>query len=227
MKIKIAVIASLALFAGAACAEDTGFYVGAGVGWSQISIPKAKITNGIAAEVESLGAPIDTWSAKADESSIPWNLTVGYRFYKYLAVEAGYLEAGTATYTGKGTVDDIDLGILPAKGTLDWQAHGAQVSVLGIWPIDPTWSVFGRVGGFFGDVKASAKASVTVGETVFTGKAHENTNSNEFLYGVGVDSHFLDRWTARVEWMAMPSLGNNDTGSADWNGVLLSFLYQF
>ncbi|MFO1407666.1 MAG: outer membrane beta-barrel protein [Steroidobacteraceae bacterium] len=218
-----ALFAALALFAGSAIADDTGFYAGAGVGWGQVSLPKSKITNSFAAAFAANGAPIDTWSAKTDDSSIPWSATVGYRILKYLAVEAGYLDTGSASYTGSGTVDDIDLGPLPAKGKLDWGATGWQASVLGIWPIDDTWSVFGRVGGFFGDVKATARITVDTA----SGKGHDSANSNEFLYGVGVDSKFLEQWTARLEWLAMPSLGNNDTGSADWNGIQFSLLYQF
>lgn len=223
MKKKAAVLAALALFAGAAVADDTGFYAGAGAGWGQFSLPKGKITNSFAAGFAAAGAPIDSWSAKTDTSSIPWSATVGYRFIKYLAVEAGYIDAGTSSYKGVGEVDDINLGLLPAKGKLDWRASGLQASVLGIWPIDNTWSVFGRVGGFFGDVKADVHVNVDGS----TGKGHDSANSNEFLYGVGVDSQFLDEWTARLEWMGMPSLGNNSTGSADWNGIMFSLLYRF
>jgi opacity protein-like surface antigen len=68
---------------------------------------------------------------------------------------------------------------------------------------------------------------VRVSDGTGAGKASISENSNEFLYGVGVDSNFLDEWTARLEWQAIPSLGNNDTGSTDWNSVQFSLLYRF
>jgi len=224
MKLRKTVFAALALFAGSAMAEDTGFYAGAGLGWGEYSLPQSKITNGLAAGFEAIGAPLQSWSAKTDNTTIPWSAFVGYRFFKYLAVEAGYLDAGTASYTGKGVayviVDDV---LVDTKVNLDWHGTGGVVSVLGIWPIDQTWSVFGRVGGFFGDVSSDVRVSDGTG----AGKASISENSNEFLYGVGVDSNFLDEWTARLEWQAIPSLGNNDTGSTDWNSVQFSLLYRF
>lgn len=225
MKLKTTVFAALALFAGSAIAADeSGFYAGAGVGWGELSLPESKITNGVASVFAASGAPLQSWSAKVDDSSIPWSAFVGYRFMKYLAVETAYLDTGASSYTGKGVAYLIvDDEFVDAKAKLNWQASGAVVSVLGIWPIDPTWSVFGRVGGFFGDMKADAKVTING----LSGKAHDSTNTNEFLYGVGVDSNFLDQWTARLEWQAMPSLGNNDTGSADWNSFQFSLMYHF
>lgn len=224
MKLRTAVFAALTLFAGSAVADDTGFYAGAGLGWGEISLPRSKITNSLAAEYAAAGAPLQTWSAKTDDSSIPWSVFVGYRVIKYLAVEAGYLDAGSASYTGRGDAYVIvDDEVVESRADLDWSANGAVVSVLGIWPIDATWSVFGRVGGFFGDVSSDARITL---DSV-TGKGSVSENSNEFLYGVGVDSTFLDQWSARLEWQAMPSVGNNNTGSADWNSIQFSLLYRF
>lgn len=222
---RTALLAALGLFAGSAvAADDSGFYVGAGFGWGEISLPQSKITNNLVYAFDIAGAPLQSWSSKTQDSTIPWNLTVGYRFMKYFAVEAGYLDTGTATYKGKGEAYLIvDDATVDAKAKLDWSGSGAVVSLLGIWPIDQTWSVFGRVGGFFGDVDADVRITI---DSV-SGKASDTENSNEFLYGVGVDSKFLDQWTARLEWQAMPSLGNNDTGSTDFNSVQFSLLYRF
>ena len=39
--------------------------------------------------------------------------------------------------------------------------------------------------------------------------------------------NFLEKWTARAEWQALPSLGNDDTGSGNWNNIQASILYRF
>ena len=224
MKLRTAVFASLALFAGSAVADDTGFYAGAGLGWGEYSLPQSRITNQLADLYSAVGAPLQSWSSRTDDSTIPWSVFVGYQFIEYLAVEAGYLDGGSAGYKGSGVAyvvaDDL---LVDTKAELNWHATGGVVSVLGIWPIDPTWSVFGRVGGFFGSVEADVRISDDTGSA----KASDSENSNEFLYGVGVDSKFLDQWSARLEWQAIPSLGNNNTGSADWNSVQFSLLYRF
>ena len=228
MRVTTALIAAMALVAGTALADDSGFYAGAGAGWSQMSIPKSKATDSFVYWFDYYGLPLESWSAKTDESDIMWSAFAGYRFMKYLAVEAGYLDTGTASYTGEGTtlVFDPDLNdyvAVPVKGNIDWHATGWPVSVLGIWPIDDNWEVFGRVGGFFGDVKVDVRVS----SDTAVGKAHTSGNSSEFLYGVGVDGRFLENWAARFEWLAIPSLGSSDTGSGDWNGLQFSILYRF
>ena len=229
MKFKAALIAASAiaasaLVAGTAVAGDNSFYVGAGVGVSQISLPKSDITNGIAFTFDQVDFPLETWSARTDDSAIMWSAFVGYRFLKYFAVEAGYLDTGSASYTGRGTAFDIVNDVeVPATATFDWKATGGQASVLGIWPIDDNWDVFGRVGGFFGDVSGDAHAMVDTG----VGKSHFSESSNEFLYGIGVDGRFLENWAARFEWLAISDLGNSSTGEADWNAFQFALLYRF
>lgn len=228
MKLTTIIIAAAALVAGSASADDRGFYAGAGVGWSQMSVPKSKATDSFIYAFNEVGYPLESWSAKTDESDIMWSAFAGYKFMKYLAIEAGYLDTGTASYTGQGTtlVFDTELGdyvAVPVKGNIDWHATGWQASVLGIWPIDDNWEVFGRVGGFYGDVKADLRLS----SSDIVGKAHTSGSSTEFLYGVGVDGRFLEDWAARFEWLAIPSLGSSDTGSGDWNGLQFSLLYRF
>jgi hypothetical protein len=37
----------------------------------------------------------------------------------------------------------------------------------------------------------------------------------------------MESWAARFEWQAMPSLGNDDTGSGNFNNLMFSILYKF
>jgi OOP family OmpA-OmpF porin len=227
MKFKVGLMTAMLLVTGTALADDNGFYAGAGVGWSSASLPKSKITNTIAYAFDAAGAPLETWSAKTDESTIMWSAFAGYRFLEYFAVEAGYLDTGTVSYTGNGTADLIGVGTIQAKATLDWQSTGWPVSVLGIWPVDETWSVFGRAGAYFGDVKDDLHIQLSSGTTSSGGKDHISKSTTEFIGGVGVDAKFMEQWAARFEWLTIPSLGNNDTGDADWNAFQFSLLYKF
>ncbi len=44
---------------------------------------------------------------------------------------------------------------------------------------------------------------------------------------MGTDFNFMDTWTARLEWQAMPSLGNDEVGDGNWNNFQFSILYNF
>jgi len=85
--------------------------------------------------------------------------------------------------------------------------------------------VFGRVGVFIGDVKLTAKAIDGSGSTLIRG--HESQSSTEFIGGVGTNFNFMDTWTARLEWQALPSLGNSKVGDGNWNNIQFSILYNF
>lgn len=227
MKFKVGLITSMLLVAGTAAAQDDGFYAGAGVGWGSASLPKSQITNSIAYGFYLVDAPLQTWSAKTDESAMMWSAFAGYRFLNYLAIEAGYLDTGSVTYTGHGTADLIGYGVVDAKAKLDWGATGWPVSVLGIWPVDETWAVFGRAGAYFGDVKDDLHLKLSDATSTGSSNGHYSKGTTEFIGGVGVDAMFMNQWAARFEWLTIPSLGNNDTGDADWNAFQFSLLYRF
>ena len=219
MKLKTALFASLVLAAGTATAADDGFYLGAGVGYGQMNINSSKIDNILDSAL--IGTGYQVTGSNVDDGASPWSATVGYRFMKYFAVELSYIDLGNADYTG--TVSDgLDTA---GRVKAQWESQGWPVSVLGIWPINDQWEVFGRVGLFMGDVKLTAKAVDGLGDTLIRGST--SNNSNEFIGGAGVNFNFLEKWTARAEWQALPSLGNDDTGSGNWNNIQASILYRF
>jgi opacity protein-like surface antigen len=231
MKLKTALIASMVLATGTAAAAEDGFYAGAGVGYGKINVNEDKITNNINGFVNPY---YDVTKDSVSQGSSPYSLTVGYQFMKYLAVELSYIDLGNANYRGSLECVDIACTATAPTGTakVQWEAQGWPVSVLGQWPVTDSWSVFGRVGVFIGDVKATAKLvdasnGALVCGVVECARNHVSEGSTEFIGGVGTDYTFMDHWTARLEWQAMPSLGNNKTGDGNWNNIQASILYRF
>src|ERR1019366_10613742 len=73
-----------------------------------------------------------------------WRLQVGYKFNPYFAVEAGYMDLGTANYSATfagGTANATE------------KAGGLDFAALGILPVTDTLSVFGKVGFVAAKVK--------------------------------------------------------------------------
>ncbi len=223
MKTKIALIAAMALVAGSAVAADSGFYAGAGIGYGKINVNSDKIDNNFNSFAFANELPLEINNSDVGQGATPYSLTVGYKWMKYFATEISYIDLGNADYTGKVYNYNTDLNVGKIKG--QWDAKGWPVSVLGIWPIDDAWSVFGRLGVFIGDVKLTAKATYDDGTLIV--KGHESQSSTEFIGGVGTDFTFMDSWTARLEWQAMPSLGNDEVGDGNWNNFQFSILYNF
>ena len=221
MKLKTALFASMLLVAGSAvAAEDSGFYVGAGVGYGKINVNENKLDNIIDG---ALNPDYYVGKSTVGQGATPWDIMVGYKFMKYFAVELAYYDLGNADYKAKvyDAFDDTVAGSVKGQ----WDAKGWPISLVGIWPINDQFDVFGKVGMFFGDVKLSAKAKDFNNALLAGGSDSEN--SNEFIGGVGADWHFMDKWTARAEWQAMPSLGNNKTGDGNWNDLQFNIIYSF
>lgn len=222
MKLSTALITSLVLLAGPAIAQDNnGFYMGAGMGYSKLSIDEGKLNRMIG---DALPTPWVITSSQTDENATPYQIFAGYRFMDYFAVELAYLNLGEATYKANLSNGSTTTPLTGAiKGT--WSVDGVPLSFLGIWPVSDQFDIFGRVGVFYGsiDLKARAKDSTTA--TIATGSADDNTT--EFFGGVGADWNFTEALTGRAEWQVMPSVGNDDTGSGDFNNFIFSLIYRF
>jgi OOP family OmpA-OmpF porin len=222
MKLHTAIIASLVLLAGTAVAQDdNGFYMGAGMGYSKLSIDEGKLNRMIG---DGLPAPWTLTRSQSDESATPYHIFGGYRFMEYFAVELAYLNLGDATY--KGNLSD-NATTNPRSGAIKgtWSVDGVPLSLLGIWPISDQFDIFGRVGVFYGSVDLKARAKDSTGATIVSGSADDNTT--EFFGGAGADWNFTDNLTGRAEWQFMPSVGNDDTGSGDFNNFIFSLIYRF
>ena len=72
-----------------------------------------------------------------------WEVFGSYRFNRYAAVEATYLDGGA-----------VDIDYLTARIHLDGKAYGG--SVVGSLPIGDSFAVFGRAGYMKGDLKLRA-----------------------------------------------------------------------
>lgn len=120
-------LASLLIFTGSALAAEPykqiGVYIGANAGWSKWDddnqLPDHK---GI------------------DDNDITWQINAGYKFNRYFAVDARYM----------------DLGKYDVVGT-DVNFRAWSANAIGILPLSSNWELFGEVGaGRIRDKKESS-----------------------------------------------------------------------
>lgn len=223
MKTKIALITAMTLLAGSAVAADTGFYVGAGMGFSKWDVNKSKFTSNLN---DALYPDFVVTGSSTDSNATPYTFYVGYKFMPYLAAELAWLDNGSVSYKANFDYNDLEGG--PAgslKGTRS--ASGWPVSLLGIWPINDSFDVFARGGVFIGDVNAKANLKYSNGDPIGRIKSNGNSTTN-FIGGLGADYKFMDTWGARAEWQYVPSMGNSNTGgTGDFNVFMFSVNYSF
>jgi OmpA-OmpF porin, OOP family len=222
MKTKIALAVALAMIAGSAVAADNnGFYVGAGMGYSSWNVNDNKLDNFL----DSGLAPFYyIQKSTTTQTATPFMFQVGYRFMDYFAAELGWMDNGGSNYKGQVYDSETNTRVGVVKGTRS--GSGWPVSLLGIYPIDETWDVFARAGVFFGSTDTKARAVLDNGTLLLQG--HDNGNgTTEFIGGLGVDAKFMDNWFARGEWFAIPSFGDNKYGSGNLNAFMFTINYKF
>jgi len=202
-------LAALAFLALASSAFADGFYGLGEVTHSSYSLDKnhfdeALITHG----ATGLGS---SDSASGNQ----WRLQGGYRYNQYLAVEAGYIDFGKAKYNASfagGT----------ATGSL--KAGGVDVAALISMPLNDRFSVFGKAGIVFADVKSSLSA----GAPASLASGNSSNNVVRPLLGVGADYKLSEKVDIRADFDRVSGLGNSSkTGKMDVNMISVGLAYKF
>lgn len=137
---------------------------------------------------------------------------IGWRFHRYVAVEGAYHNFGKfeADYNGTGV-----------SGKSIHKVDGWGLSALGIVPLAPNFSLYGRVGAFNGKV-----------DTTLTGATPANlVNASErstaLLLGGGVQWDINNRWALRGEYENYGKLGDTTTGQIRTDMWSANALFKF
>jgi hypothetical protein len=214
MSRKAAAAAAFMLFslvsASSAIAVDRGFYLGASGGQSSSDTD-------VDFDIISDDAGFTVRSSDLNDKDDGYSVFGGYRFFRYLAVEAEYLHLGEVRYTAQGTVRG--LGSTPYLLTLGLKTRGVTGSVLGTVPLSDHFELFGRAGFLF------ANTDIT-GTLTGSGVNVYDTQSGDELYsqaGIGAALNFQKHWTARFEFRAYRDVSDDDEGL---NYTSLSIIYR-
>jgi OmpA-OmpF porin, OOP family len=187
-----------------------GWYGGASVGRTSANIDNARITSGLA------GQGLATQSITNNDRDTGYKLFGGYQINPYLAVEAGWFDLGNFGYMARTS---------PA-GTLngDVRIRGLNLDVVGILPLTPKFSVFGRLG--VANARSQGTFSATGAARVPYANANPSERSNGYKAGLGMAYAFTDSLSMRLEgerYRVNDSVGNK--GHVDM--VSIGLVYRF
>jgi OOP family OmpA-OmpF porin len=192
----VAVLAAAAAWAaaGTAQAQQTGFYVGAGVGQS-------KGTNVDANDVSNFlrDKGYTNPSSTADDRDTSYRLTAGYSLNPAVAVEAIYADIGRF-----GTRSTVTNGTVSA----DYKAKGYGVDLVLSAPMSEQFSVFGRVGV----LQAKTEADFRSSGVVVLNAGRGSTTKTAQHYGLGLQFNLTKAVALRAEVERFRKLGDDSTG---------------
>ena len=244
MRVGLCVLSIVA--AGAAQAADKGFYFGLSGGQSQydFDLPANIPVFGVAPPILVVSpTPIFTpsppvivggvtdviearpllWLPGDDDEGTAWSVTAGYRFNRYLAVEASYVNLGTLSAS-----NTIDLSPLLGGGSLtlnrELETAGPALTAFGMLPLSDSWELYARAGILFADVDLTTG----INGTGFSGGSRTTSfDSDSTTLGAGAQYDWGGHWSARLEYQRTLDVGGDDVASnADVDGISLSFLYR-
>jgi len=222
MKKILALAALAALSTTPAVAQDRGFYWGFDAGQYQYNLDQNGIDTSLVDGLESEGFDVLSGRSQTSEDGFTWGLTLGYQFFRYLAVEAAWVDLGSAEYKASLELADDGL-VLPIDTKITTDSAGATLSALGILPFAGNWQVFGRAGMYF----AGNDLDVTVSSGDLGTSGEDSDNTQEFYWGVG-GGYTAGQWTTRLEYQQYMDVGDDSTtGETDISRITLGAIYRF
>ena len=192
--VRLAIIASSVLIAPFAHAQDSGWYAGFGLGYSQAKFYPADF---------ALNNPLISEDKKNFDAG--YKFTIGRQLARTWAVEGAYVQPGKFQYF----YNDAGFG---GSESFDYKVTGFALSVVPSIPFGSSFSVFGRVGAFFSNTRltvASASGSLS-GDAGF--KTQQSQTS--LMTGLGFQFNFDNDQSLRLEYENYGKVGTVCPSSA-------------
>ncbi|MBJ7575335.1 outer membrane beta-barrel protein [Luteimonas sp. MC1828] len=148
-----------------------------------------------------------------DRDDTAYSLRGGYRFNRYLAVEASYADLGEIAWSFGSCIELC----APESAVTHYSLANDRwdVAMLGLLPLGRQFELFARLG--------YARAGYDVGSSNMLGSATYSRNDSTETYGVGARFHFDAPWTLRLEWERLRDVGDAYDIDTLWLGAEYRF----
>jgi OmpA-OmpF porin, OOP family len=151
--------------AAAVQAQDGGFYLGGALGQSKFK------------EWCDTGGSTITF-ASCKDTDTAWKVLGGYRFNRYIAAEASYVDWGEVTAS-------------TATAQVAAEQYSYGLAVMGTLPLGERFELFGKVGFLMTEQETRR---ITPNPSTF------KRDETELHYGLGAKYAFTKNWALRGEW---------------------------
>jgi len=203
----------------AADANDArGFYFGAGGGASNVTVED---DNNSCCDNCCYYYGTDYQSG---DSATSFTAYGGYRFTRYVAVEVGYLNAGTPKWDDQ-LVYVSDLADL-FNNDVDLDLQATQLSVVGILPFARVWNAYLKAGATYWWADADQHLVRTFDGAVFDRSVDDDDVA--FHIGLGVGVNVAPAWQLRLEFQSFDIADDllNTSNNSTLDSVLLELQFE-
>ena len=190
IKLFAAAVLVLSGLVAASAAPAQGFYIGGSVGQSDYD--------------DNNAIPDLITSGSVDGSDTGLKIFGGYQFNQHFGLELSWVDLGKASYSGRFGALNVTGGTL--------ETSGLNFSAVGTWPLGSNFALFGKIGFFAWE----SKASDVTGGLPFSG----TEDGTDVSYGIGASFNFTKNLSMRAEWERFKAVGDIDLLSV---GVVFRF----
>lgn len=236
------VLAGLGLVVGGgAQAEDAGWYFALSGGLTTTNISNADLDDTfvavneaiLSAAAEELGTTVTVDAgfvdSTQDDTDKGWGVHVGYRFNRFVAAEAGYIDLGRFNYENQvqlqATFSGFGSGVFIFDSDARFQSRGPFASMLGMYPITERFDVHVRGGIFFADTRVRLRTALAdVPDSVASIEFKDD--SQELFAAIGASWNINEGYSLRVEYQRFLDVGDDETGEEDVSFVNAAILFR-
>jgi len=138
-----------------------------------------------------------------DDSDTAFKIFGGYQINRNFAAELGYADLGKAKADAAGLTAEI-------------KSSAWDLSLIGSYPINEQFSIFGRLGVYMADTKADTNFGI-----------NESHSNNDLTYGFGARYDVTQNLGLRAEWQRYSQVGGGDIGKSDVDVLGVTALWKF
>jgi OOP family OmpA-OmpF porin len=216
----LAAAVAMSSFATSAMAQDeaAGFYFGAFGG--QASYDAQDQLDEFFLEAFDM-AGLEVLEAESDlDEATAFGVTAGYKFNRYFALEASYIDLGSADYSGEGLVTD-GFFTIPMEVGASLEAKGPAAAAIASIPVSDAFALYGKIGLFFADSEFSVSVEGdSVGDPL-------TTSTQEVFFGAGLAWSIGERFSLDLAFQRFTDVGDEEeTGETDIDLVTVGFAYR-
>jgi OmpA-OmpF porin, OOP family len=199
-----------------------GPYFGLFYGKASNDISQSDLNSLVADITVGIGGTNPTGSSDINDMDSIWGAQVGYRFNRFVAAEAGYIDLGKAAYTAN-LVSNFGIGNESYQARGRFLSSGPTVAVLGILPLGQRFDLYGRGGIYFADTRFRVRFVFSDG----IASAEEKAGTQEFFGGLGFAWNISSDYAVRAELSHFLDVGDDDrTGEASVTTLGIGFVFR-
>lgn len=198
--------------------ERSPVYIGAGFVSANSKIPQSSLQGISDILGPALGSTFTT--INEDQRTNGAKFFIGYRFNKFLAVEAGVVHFGEPGAGYQFNAGGVGIG----EASVSYAMGAVFADAVGTWYLTDKFALLGRVGAAVGQTRVDYNG---IPLTLISSLNDRTERSTKVKFGLGLQYDFNDAFRIRGEWERynMPDPNSDDKVKLD--AFSASLLYQF